>query len=63
MKHIEAAANFFGQNHFLRFGVAITATSEVPEWLTLRQPVYEMVKKYIEQAACASNCDSVAVIF
>lgn len=62
-EHIEAVAAFFRENHFLRFGVATTSQIRVPEGLTLRQPVYEMVKKYVGKAAQASRCDSVALVF
>jgi Protein of unknown function (DUF3800) len=62
-EHIEAAANFFRQNHFLRFGISTHSTVQVPARVTMRQPVYEMLKKYVAQAAAVSRCDSVALIF
>ncbi|HKU54045.1 MAG TPA: DUF3800 domain-containing protein [Rhizomicrobium sp.] len=63
MPHIEAAGAFFGNNHFLRFGAVTTNSANVPPQLTQRQPVYEMLKKWISEAAAASNVDSVALIF
>ena len=63
LEHIKAAANFFRQNHFLRFGISTHSKVQVPAPLTMRQPVYEMLKKYVAQAAAVTRCDSVALIF
>lgn len=63
MAHIEAAVQFFKDNHVVRFGVATTDKAQVPASLTRRQPVYYTLKKYIEQHAAVVPCDSVAVIF
>jgi hypothetical protein len=62
-EHIAAAANFFRENHFLRFGISTHSKVRVPAPLTMRQPVYEMLKKYLAEAAAVSRCDSVALIF
>lgn len=61
--HIEAAGNFFRENDFCRFGISTHARARVPPPFTIRQPVYEMLKTYVGEAAEASHCDSVALIF
>lgn len=61
--HMQAAGNFFSQNHFFRFGVGTSVEVSVPEVMTKRQPVYEMLKKYVVQAAERVGCTSIALIF
>lgn len=63
LEHIKAAASFFRQNQFCRFGISTHSKVQVPAPLTMRQPVYEMLKKYVAEAAAVSLCDSIALIF
>jgi hypothetical protein len=62
-EHIESVANFFRENRLLRFGISTHSKVQVPARLTMRQPVYEMLKKHVAEAAAVSRCDSVALIF
>jgi hypothetical protein len=63
LDHIETVAGFFRQHHFLRFGISTHSKARVPSTFTMRQPVYEMLKKFAAEAVAAMPCDSVALIF